>query len=214
MQKLTFDISMSLDGFVAGPNAGPDNGLGDGGEQLHEWVTRLAVWREPHGKSGGETNRDSEIFEESQANVGATIMGRRMFNGDQGPWGDEPSMGWWGDEPPFHMPVFVITHHPRETEQMQGGTSFTFITDGIEAALEQARAAAGDKDVFVAGGGSVIRQYLDAGLVDEFQVHVAPVLLGGGVRLFDNLRELPTLEVTRTVESPAVTHLRYRVLKD
>jgi dihydrofolate reductase len=138
-----------------------------------------------------------------------------MFSGGEGSWADDPRAdGWWGDEPPFHMPVFVLTHHARETATMQGGTTFSFVTDGIEAALEQARAAAGDKDVAVAGGASVAQQYLRAGLLDELQIHVVPVLLGDGVRLFDHLGTGQVeLEATRVIESHAVTHLRYRVVK-
>ena len=141
-------------------------------------------------------------------------MGRRMFSGGEGPWEADPNAhGWWGDDPPFHVPVFVLTHHARETVTKEGGTSFSFVTDGIEAALEQARAAAGDKDVAIAGGANVIQQCLAAGLVDEFQVHVAPLFLGDGVRLFDELGAKPSLEVTRVIASPVVTHLTYRVVK-
>jgi dihydrofolate reductase len=140
-------------------------------------------------------------------------MGRRMFSSGQGPWADDPKAdGWWGDEPPFHVPVFVLTHHAREQVEKQGGTTYHFVTDGIESALEQARDAARDKPVEIAGGASVIQQYLRAGVVDDFQVHVVPVLLGGGVRLFDE--EQGKLELTRVVGSPAVTHLSYRVLRD
>jgi dihydrofolate reductase len=215
MTRLTFDISMSLDGFIAGPNRTLEQPLGEGGEQLHEWAFRLASWRERHGLSGGETGADDEVAKESLGTTGATVMGRRMFSGGEGPWEDDPNAdGWWGDEPPFHGPVFILTHHAREPVEKQGGTTFTFVTDGIEAALEQARSAAGDKDVWVAGGASVIQQYLRVGLVDEFQLHVVPVLLGGGVRLLDDLDAgKPDLELTRVVDSPAVTHLRYRVVK-
>jgi dihydrofolate reductase len=214
MTKLTVDISVSLDGFVAGPNQTLDEPLGEGGEKLHEWIIATAGWRETHGKSGGEANRDSEIVEEASSAVGATVMGRRMFSGGAGPWEDDPkASGWWGDEPPFHHPVFVLTHHPREPLELRGGTSYIFVTDGIEAALERARAAAGEKNVAVAGGGQVVQQYLRAGLVDELQLHVAPLLLGDGVRLFsDELGSNVELECTRVIESPAVTHLRYRVM--
>jgi dihydrofolate reductase len=215
MGKLTFDISMSLDGFIAGPNPTLEEPLGKGGEALHEWVVALRAWREPHGLSGGETTPDSEVVEETLRNVGATVMGRRMFSGGQGPWEDDPNAdGWWGDEPPFHHPVFILTHHAREPVAKQGGTTFTFVTDGIESALEQARAAAEDTDVAIGGGASIVQQYFRAGLIDEFQVHVVPVLLGGGVRLFDELGpERPRLELTRAIGSPAVTHLRYRVVR-
>ena len=204
---------MSLDGFIAGPNQSEENPLGEGGTQLHEWALGLAAWREPHGQDGGEVNASTEVVEESLANIGATVMGRNMFGG-AGPWGDDPWDGWWGDNPPFHMPVFIVTHHAREPVTKQGGTTFTFVTDGIESALDQARAAAGGKDVALAGGADVAQQYLKAGLIDEIQIHVIPVLLGDGARLFDNLGGAEvTLESTRTVEAPGVTHLRYRVAK-
>jgi dihydrofolate reductase len=210
--KLRVDISMSLDGFVAGPKPTLEEPLGEGGELLHEWALALASWRKPHGLSGGETNASSAIVEESLEATGSVVMGRRMFSGGDGPWEDDPNAdGWWGDEPPFHVPVFVLTHHDREPVTKDGGTSYTFVTGGIEAALERARAAAGDKDVVVAGGASVVQQYLEAGLLDELQVNVAPVLLGGGTRLFEGPGAAKTLEVTRVVEAPAVTHLRYRV---
>jgi dihydrofolate reductase len=216
MARLTLDISMSLDGFIAGPNQTLEQPLGEGGEGLHEWAFRLASWREPHGLSGGETNvADDEVVAETLQATGAVVMGRRMFSGGKGPWADDPNTdAWWGDNPPFHVPVFVLTHHPRETVIKEGGTSFTFVTDGIEAALEQARAAAGDKDVSLAGGADVVQQYLNAALLDELQIHLAPVFLGGGVRLFDRLGPDPIeLEATRVIESPTVTHLRYRVVK-
>jgi dihydrofolate reductase len=206
---------MSLDGFVAGPNPTTEEPLGAGGERLHDWAIATQAWRESHGMEGGETNVDSEIVAEGLATRGATVMGRRMFSGGQGPWEDDPNAdAWWGDEPPFRHPVFVLTHHEREPVQKQGGTTFTFVTDGIESALDQAGAAAGDKDVTVAGGAEVVQQYLAAGLFDEIQLHVAPVLLGDGVRLFDGaLPDAPrALKLIRVVESPAgVTHVKYRV---
>jgi dihydrofolate reductase len=214
MAKLRLEISTSLDGFVAGPNPTLENPLGEGGELLHEWIFGLASWRAPHGLEGGETNADDELFAESLAAQGAVIMGRRMFSGGEGAWEDDPNAdAWWGDDPPFHVPVFVLTHHPRETVVKQGGTTFTFVTDGFESALEQARAAAGDKDVFVAGGASIAQQYLAAGLVEEVQIHIAPVLLGGGTHLFGTLGlDGPRrVEVTRVVSSPSVTHLRFEV---
>jgi dihydrofolate reductase len=215
MTKLTLDISMSLDGYVAGPNATVEEPLGEGGERLHEWAVRLASWREVHGRSGGEKDVDDEVMKESIAATGAVLMGRRMFSGGEGPWEDDPvADGWWGDEPPFGVPVFVLTHHARETVTKKGGTSYTFVTDGIEAALERARASAGDGNVAIGGGADVVQQYLRAGLLDELQIHVAPVLLGGGVRLFGDLDgDAIGLEITRVIESPAVTHLRYRVVK-
>jgi dihydrofolate reductase len=203
MAKVVFDITTSLDGFVAGPNDGPEHPLGEGGEKLHEWVYGLASWREPHGLEGGETGRDSDVLEEAMGNLGAVILGRRMFDLAQG----------WGDEPPFHAPVFVLTHEAREPLPKKGGTTFTFVNDGIESALGQAQAAAGDKDVGIAGGANTIQQYLSAGLIDEFQIHVAPLLLGGGVRLFDQAPADIELETTRVLESPRVTHLKFRVVK-
>ena len=216
MTRLTLDISMSLDGFVAGPNQTLEQPLGEGGDRLHEWAFGLASWRERHGLSGGTTNADSEVVQESLDATGAVLMGRRMFSGGAGPWADDPNAdGWWGDDPPFRVPVFILTHHSREPVAKEGGTTFTFVTDGIEAALEQARAAAGGKDVAVAGGANLAQQYLAAGLFDELQIHLAPVFLGDGVRLFDNLgTEQIDLEVTRAIHSPAVTHLRYRIVAD
>jgi dihydrofolate reductase len=213
MAQLKVDITMSLDGFVAGPNPTLERPLGEGGEELHEWALALASWRKRHGLPGGEVNASTEVMEESLAATGAVVMGRRMFSGGEGPWEDDPNAdGWWGDEPPFHVPVFILTHHAREPVTKTGGTSFTFVTDGFEAALEEARAAAEDKDVLVSGGADVVQQYLEAGLLDELQINVAPVLLGGGTRLFDALGPR-ALEITRVVAAPAVTHLRYRVVK-
>jgi len=213
MTKLICDISMSLDGFVAGPNPSLEKPLGEGGDLLHEWAFAAVSWREQHGLEGGEKNADSEVIEESIAATGAVVMGRRMFSGGEGPWEDDPRAdGWWGDEPPFHVPVFVLTQHARETKVMQGGTSFTFVTDGIEAALEQARAAAGEQDVLLAGGASVVQQYLKAGLLDEIQIHLAPVLLGDGASLFDRLGiDAIGLEARRVIASPSVTHLKLTV---
>ena len=211
MKKLAVDISMSLDGFVAGPNPTFERPLGEGGEGLHEWVLPLASWRKPHGLPGGETNASTEVVEERLESTGAVVMGRRMFSGGDGPWEDDPNAdGWWGDDPPFHVSVFVLTHHPRETVTKEGGTTFAFVTEGIEAALEEARTAAGEKDVHVAGGATAVQQYLAAGLVDELQVNLAPVLLGSGTRLFDG--PPAELELIRVVEAPVVTHLKYRVL--
>jgi dihydrofolate reductase len=174
--SVLIDISMSLDGFVAGPNPSVDQPLGEGGERIHEWIVGLESWRKQHRKEGGARNVDSEIVAETTERHGAVIMGRGMFGGGPGPWGDEPWEGWWGDDPPFRKPVFVLTRHAREPLEKQGGTTFTFVTDGVESALQQARTAAGDRDVLVAGGADVAQQYLRAGLVDELQIHVAPIL--------------------------------------
>ena len=212
MSRLRFQVSVSLDGFVAGPNPSEEHPLGEGGMQLHEWAFKLAAWREPHGWEGGETNASSAVVEESLDNVGATIMGRGMFGGGPGPWGEDPWDGWWGDDPPFHTPVFVLTHHEREPLAMEGGTTFTFVTDGIESALAQAREAAGGKDVSLGGGADVAQQYLGAGLIDELRLNVVPVLLGEGTRLFGNLSASDLgLEQVQVVEAPGVAHLRYRV---
>jgi dihydrofolate reductase len=215
MPRFFLDISMSLDGYVAGPNATLEQPLGEGGERLHDWALRLAGWRELHGLDGGETGPDDELARATWDRVGATIMGRRMFSGGAGAWEDDPNAdAWWGDNPPFHHPVFVLTHHPRETVVKEGGTTFSFVDDGIESALEQARAAAEDKDVALGGGASVAQQYLQAGLLDELHIHVAPVLLGGGASLFGELgSDAPGLKLAKVVESPFVTHLTYDVEK-
>jgi dihydrofolate reductase len=212
---LFLNISMSLDGFVAGPNPSLDDPLGKGGERLHDWALATRAWRESHGYEGGETGPESDILLETIGRAGATIMGRRMFSGGEGPWEDDPNAdAWWGDEPPFHHPVFVLTHHAREPVEKAGGTTFTFVTDGIESALEQARAAAGDRDVAIGGGADVAQQYLGAGLLDELQLHVVPILLGGGVRLFDGLDAGGVeLEQTSALGTEAVAHLTYRVVR-
>lgn len=209
MSSVTCHISISLDGFVAGPNQNLDNPLGDGGMRLHEWVFPTASWREQHGSEGGERSTDAAVVREVVHDVGAYIMGRNMFGGGDGPW-DEKWMGWWGEEPPYRMPVFVLTHHPREPLRMQGGTPFTFVTDGIASALTQARTAAGDKSVAIAGGANSIQQYLAAGLLDELYLHIVPIVLGTGERLLENVGD-PTLEPVKVVDSPAVTHIKYRV---
>lgn len=214
MTQVKFDISTSLDGYIAGPDPDLEQPLGAGGEQLHEWVVKLAIWREQHGLAGGEVNSDSEIMAESIDGIGAFVMGRGMFGGGDGPWGDEPWSGWWGEEPPFHAPVFVVTHHARPPLPREGGTTFHFVTEGVEAAVAQAQQAAAEGDVLLAGGASVIQQALRAGLVDEFQLHVAPVLLGGGTPLFAGLGpDDVQVETVRVVESPSVTHLKYRVVR-
>ena len=203
-------ISVSADGYVAGPNQSLENPLGEGGENLHDWVIALEAWRTRHGREGGEVNASTKIVEESTANVGAQIMGRGMFGGGPGPWGEDPWRGWWGDDPPFHVPVFVLTHHEREPLTLSD-TTFTFVTAGVEAALEQARAVAFGKDVMVAGGADAINQYLAAGLVDELDLHVVPLVLGGGARLFDGVGPDLRLELVRAIEAPGVTHVKYRV---
>ncbi len=206
---------MSLDGFVAGPHQSEEHPLGIGGMQLHEWAFRLAAWRRPHGLDGGEVNASTEFVEKALENIGATVMGRNMFGGHPGPWGKSPWEGWWGEDPPFHTPVFVLTHHPREPLAKSGGTTFHFVTDGIESALEQAREAAAGKDVSLAGGAKVAQQYLAAGLIDEMQLNVVPFLLGEGERLFDRGAGAgKRWEQQRVVQAPGVTHLTYTPTKD
>ena len=211
MSKLRLKISMSLDGFVAGPNQSVDNPLGIGGMRLHEWVFPLAVWRSMHGEQGGEVNESTKVIEESLADIGATVMGRNMFGGHPGPWdARKPWNGWWGVNPPFHHPVFVLSHHAREPLELEGGNTFTFVTDGIEAAFDRARRVAGGKDVSLAGGAKAAQQYLAAGLVDEMEIHLVPILLGGGERLFERVGDdLHGLELVRTVAAPGVTHLKF-----
>jgi dihydrofolate reductase len=210
MGKLKLNITMSLDGYVAGPDQSRDHPLGIGGEKLHDWLMPLKAFRESHGEDGGEVNESTPFAEDILAGAGATIMGRNMFGGGPGPWEQNPWKGWWGDDPPFHHPVFVLTRHPREPLELDGGTTFHFVTDGIEPALERARAAAGDKGVSLGGGASVAQQYLAAGLLDEVVVAVVPIVLGGGARLFDNLgAAAPELEQVEAVGAPGVTHIRY-----
>ena len=213
MTNIKADISISLDGYVAGPNQSEENPLGVGGEQLHDWALELKAWREPHGMEGGEENASTPVMKERTADIGAEIMGRGMFGPpDGGPWGGEPWQGWWGEDPPFHTPVFVLTHHEREPLTLSD-TTFTFVTDGIGSALEQARDVAGGKDVLIGGGADVINQYLAAGLVDQVALHVVPILLGGGERLFAGVGPDLQLEQLRAVEAPGVAHLKYRVVK-
>jgi dihydrofolate reductase len=215
MAKFRCDISISADGFVAGPNQSHENPLGVGGERLHDWVVPLAAWRQAHGEQGGEVNESTPIFEEAFENVGAGVMGRNMFGPiGGGEWGDEDWKGWWGDDPPYHHDVFILTHHARDPVEMEGGTTYHFVTDGIERARERAMDAAGGKDVRLWGGAQVVQQYLAAGLLDELEIHVVPVLLGDGARLFENLGDpAPQLEQVRAVEAPGVTHLKYKPVR-
>ncbi|MGH2722801.1 MAG: dihydrofolate reductase family protein [Actinomycetota bacterium] len=213
MSTTRFHLAVSLDGYVAGPDQSVENPLGVGGEDLHEWIVDLEAWRRQHGLEGGEVNASTPVVEGLQSNVGATVMGRNMFGGGPGPWREGPPWnGWWGDNPPFHTPVLVLTHHPREPLEMEGGTTFTFVTNGIESALEQAKQAAGGRDVRLGGGANVVQQYLAAGLVDEFELHVVPILLRGGERLLDNVGNLK-VEQVRAIEAPGVTHVKYRVVR-
>jgi dihydrofolate reductase len=202
MTQVFADISMSLDGYITGPNDSVDNPLGDQGERLHEWVFGLKGWRARHGLEGGTEDRASELMEEAFSRSGSFLMGRRMFDAGERPWGEEP---------PFRGPVFVVTHEARADIAKRGGTTFSFVTDGIEEALRRAKEAAGGKDVSVAGGAAVIQQLLAAGLLDELQIHLVPVLLGDGVPLFGSMPPgLRELEPDRVITSPGVTHLRLR----
>lgn len=205
MTKVVAEMSMSLDGFITGPKDDHENGLGIGGERLHEWLYGLEGWRETHGQEGGAANADSQLVEEGVKAAGAVMMGRRMFDLGQ---------PHWGDTPPFHKPVYILTHRSHDSMEMQGGTTYNFVTEGLASAVNQAKAAAGDKDVSVAGGAEIIQQLLTAGLLDELQLHVVPVLFGEGRRLFDALgSDHIELEPTHVLHSPNVTHLRYRVVK-
>jgi dihydrofolate reductase len=211
MSELRCFMSMSLDGYVAGPNQSAEDPLGVGGMRLHEWIFPLAAWRRDHGEEGGEDNPSTPVWERRNANIGAVVMGRNMFGGGPGPWDEHPWRGFWGEDPPFHAPVFVVTHHAREPLEMQGGTTYNFVTDGIEAALEQAKDAAADKDVSLAGGAKVVQQYLSAGLLDELDLSVVPIFLGAGELLFENLgTEPPEIDLVDVVDAPGVSHLRYR----
>jgi dihydrofolate reductase len=210
MGKLRFTITMSIDGYVAGPRQSLENPLGEDGMALHEWAFATRSFQETHGSGeGGERGVDDEQAAWN-SDVGATIMGRNMFGPVRGPWGDESWDGWWGDDPPFHTPVFVLTHHQREPQQMQGGTTFHFVTTGIEDALERAMEAAGGRDVAIGGGAETAQQYLRAGLVDEMRVHVVPKILGAGSRLFEHLDGGASgLAFVEVVSSPVVAHYSY-----
>ena len=213
MGTFRFQIAVSIDGYVAGPHQSVENPLGVGGMDLHRRLFDLEVWRASEGEEGGAVNASTAVMEEAQANIGAVVMGRNMFGGGPGPWKEDPPWkGWWGDDPPYHVPVFVLTNHPREPLEMEGGTTFFFVTDGILSALDQAQRVAGDKDVLLGGGASVIQQYLAAGSIDEFWLHVVPIALGDGERLLENVGDLK-LEQERAVEAPAVTHIKYRTLR-
>jgi dihydrofolate reductase len=211
MRSVNCHIAISLDGFVAGPNQSPENPIGEGGLRLHEWAFATEAWRRQHGLEGGDPGPDSQLVEQVVEGIGAYIMGRKMFGGGDGAW-DEQWTGWWGEDPPYHVPVFVLAHHAREPLVMEGGTTFTFVTDGAASALEQARAVAGEQDVAIAGGANTIQQYLASGTLDELFLHVVPIVLGGGERLLENVGG-PTLEPIEVIASPNVTHVKYRVLR-
>lgn len=209
MSKLVSNLSISLDGFVAGPNQSMENPIGEGGMRLHEWMFATAAWAKREGGRIPPETPDSDEVEHMHDNIGAFIMGRHMFAVDRGEW-DLSWRGWWGEDPPYHAPVFVLTHHPRDPLPMEGGTTFNFVTDGIDSALSQAQAAAGDKDVLIAGGAQAVRQYLRVGLLDELHLHVVPVVLGAGERLLDDVGD-PRMRPVKVVASPGVTHITYRV---
>src|SRR3954454_22827084 len=211
MAKLrVHNLAVSLDGYAAGPDQSTDEPMGVGGEQLHEWMFTTAFWHSMVGEPGGETGVDDDVARRGDENIGATIMGRNMFGPVRGPWGDSDWKGWWGPEPPYHHPVFVLTHHAHDPIEMAGGTTFFFVTDGMESALEQAVAAAGGQDVRLGGGAATVRQALSAGVIDELILDIAPVLLGTGERLFDDVGDLRLAPVA-ALHSPHATHIRYRV---
>ena len=211
MTIVTAQISVSVDGYAAGPNQSTEHPLGERGEKLHEWALETETWQRQHGREAGQDNVSSQFLERSQQNLGAVILGRKMFGGGEGPW-DESWKGWWGDEPPFSGPAFVLTHHERAPLSFANGSTFEFVTDGVEAGLERARAAAGDKDVLVAGGASTVNQFLAAGLVDELTLNIAPVVLGGGERLLVDVGT-PDLEQIEAVAGARAVHVRYRVAR-
>ena len=208
---VTCQISISLDGFAAGPNQSLDNPLGEGGEHLHDWLFATERWKLAYGEGAGEAGPDSQVADEVIQGIGAYIMGRNMFGGGHGAW-DPAWKGWWGDNPPYHVPVFVLTHHPREPLPMEGGTTFNFVTDGPESALEQAQSVAGDKVVSIAGGASTVQQFMRAGHLDELYLHISPILLGAGERLFEDVGD-PAMQPIKVVAGPRATHIKYRIAK-
>jgi dihydrofolate reductase len=211
MPKVKAGMAISLDGYVAGPNQSEENPLGEGGEALHEWAVKQASFNEMHGRGDeGERGADDDALRDTVSNLGAVVMGRNMFGPIRGPWPDEEWKGWWGDDPPFHCPVYVLTHHPRDPFELENGNSFHFVTDGIEKAVAEAKEAADDQDVSV-GGASTIQQAIAAGLLDEIVIHQVPILLGAGERLFDHLEPgAARVELTDVVEGAEALHLTYR----
>ena len=211
MPKLrVHNFPMSLDGYAAGPNQNVDNPLGEGGMRLHDWVFETRAGRLMMGEEGGEEGIDSDFIAAGDLNVGATLMGRNMFGPSRGDWGDGTWKGWWGDNPPYHHDTFVLTHHPRESIEMEGGTTFHFVTDGLEAGLERAFAAANGKDVRLGGGVATVRAALCARLVDDLHVPIVPIFLGGGDRLFDAMADaMDAYECVEVVASTRVAHMRF-----
>jgi dihydrofolate reductase len=205
-------FSISLDGYGAGPAQTQKEPLGVGGESLHEWFFPTDTFKRLYGNSSGETGVDERFAARSLSGLGAWIMGRNMFGPVRGPWPDENWRGWWGKNPPYHVPVFVLTHHARQPLEMEGGTVFHFVTGGIHEAMERAREAAGDRDIRIGGGASTIRQYLEAGLIDELHIAVSPVLLGKGEHLFGGL-DLPALGYARTTHVPGERAVHFTIEK-
>lgn len=214
MSLVRANLTVSADGYLAGPNQSEENPLGEGGEDLHKWVFKLKSWRAAHGMEGGDENESSFVETEILGGAGATLMGRNMFGGGPGDWGDQPWMGWWGTNPPYHHPVFVVTHFEREPLEMEGGTTFHFVTDGVESAMEQAKAAAGDKIVSVGGGAQIVRECLVAGLINELWLTTAPLVLGAGERLLDGVADAGVkFEQIQAVAGPDAVHAKYRVTR-
>jgi dihydrofolate reductase len=213
MGKSKAQISVSLDGYMAGPDQSVDNPLGEGGMGLHEWAVKLSSWRDAHDQEGGEgeENPSNAVLDAAQENVGSVVMGRNMFGPIRGEWGGEDWRGWWGEDPPFHTPVFVLTHHPRESFEMEGGTTFHFVTEGIESAMAQAREAAGEADVSIGGGASALQQAIAAGALDQILVNQVPILLGAGERLFDGLPAGDGFELVDVVRGREALHLTYAI---
>jgi dihydrofolate reductase len=214
MGRVKAQISVSLDGFIAGPNQSQEAPLGEGGEDLHEWAFNLSAWRQPHGHEGGDgdENPSNAVMKEAQEDVGAVVMGRNMFGPVRGDWGDESWRGWWGEEPPFNCPVFVLTHHPRASFELAGGNVFHFVTDGIDSAVGQAREAASGKDVAVGGGASTLQQAILAGHLEELLVNEAPIILGSGTRLFEGIPAgVANFELLDAVKGKEALHLKYRL---
>jgi dihydrofolate reductase len=211
MPKVKSQITISVDGYMAGPNQSEEHPLGEGGEALHEWAFKQASFNQMHGRGDdGERGPSDDVLRSTQENLGAVVIGRNMFGPIRGPWPDEEWKGWWGDDPPFHCPVYVLTHYPRDPFELENGNSFHFVTEGIEVAMAEAKEAADDQDVSV-GGASTLQQTIAAGLLDEIVVTQVPILLGGGERLFDHLAAgAASAALTSVVEGAEALHLTYR----
>jgi dihydrofolate reductase len=213
MSKLRIQsFSISLDGYGAGPAQTLDEPLGKGGESLHEWMFTTKTFQQLYGEGEGTTGIDNDFAARGFENLGAWILGRNMFGPVRGDWPDESWKGWWGDNPPYHTPVFVLTHHPRAPQPMEGGTTFHFVTEGIEAAFQLARKAAGEGNISIQGGATTINQYLAAGLIDELRLRIVPITLGAGTRLFDGVPAL-NLKQVASRSGDSFTHVTYRVVR-